>query len=49
MMRCPVMQLSMTVEGMDVTDHQAAGTALPISPEMLIRACLRASEVTASI
>jgi hypothetical protein len=26
-MRCPVMQLSATVEGMDITDCQAAGTA----------------------
>jgi hypothetical protein len=25
-MRCPVMQLSATVEGMDITDRQAAGT-----------------------
>jgi hypothetical protein len=45
MMRCPVMQLSATVEGMDITDRQATGTAraihltvncLPICPEMLI-------------
>ena len=27
MMRCPVMQLSATVEGMDITDRQATGTA----------------------
>jgi hypothetical protein len=26
-MRCPVMQLSATVEGMDITDRQATGTA----------------------
>jgi hypothetical protein len=30
MMRCPVMQLSATVEGMDITDRQAAGTARAI-------------------
>jgi hypothetical protein len=27
MMRCPVMQLSATVEDMDITDRQATGTA----------------------
>jgi hypothetical protein len=26
-MRCPVMQLSATVESMDITDRQATGTA----------------------
>ena len=30
MMRCPVMQLSATVEGMDMTDRQATGTARAI-------------------
>jgi hypothetical protein len=30
MMRCPVMQLSATVEGMDITDRQATGTARAI-------------------
>src|SRR5208282_5509124 len=30
MMRCPVMQLSVTVEGMDITDRQATGTARAI-------------------
>ena len=29
-MRCPVMQLSATVEGMDITDRQATGTARAI-------------------
>ena len=27
MMRCPVMQLSATVEGMDITDRHTTGTA----------------------
>lgn len=27
MMRCPVMQLSAIVEGMDITDREATGTA----------------------
>jgi hypothetical protein len=30
MMRCPLMQLSATVEGMDITDRQATGTARAI-------------------
>jgi hypothetical protein len=29
-MRCPVMQLSATVESMDITDRQATGTARAI-------------------
>jgi hypothetical protein len=29
-MRCPVMQLSATVEGMNITDRQATGTARAI-------------------
>lgn len=32
MMRCPVMQLSATVEGMDITDCQATGSARAVYP-----------------
>ena len=59
MMRCPVMQLSVIVEGMDITDRQATGTARAIHltvndrqyslGPIRRRARPRASKATASI